>query len=261
MMNKRERKANREKTRESNNAAVKEFNITYLKECVDNGTLIGDLYEFSMLGQDGEVGGCDIVYNIKTGETSRITQDRVYQPIRKDESTAEKGYLNFVVYTPYSREVHGEPDDYCNWLNGLVVSRDWRVYEHIIGALISIKLNEIKIDLQDNYNINHKDGCPFHNWIDNLEYCTVAQNNYHAAVLYSLYYYSIDSHKIKIDKNKVKTWNYFEGGISALDVVEYMEINNEFNSAVRQSSRTLKSSKLDNSYIPKRLLLMFMNFI
>lgn len=258
----KKRGKNKEKTRESRNVIVKAFNIAYLKECVSNGYKVGNLFVFPTIGKDGEHNGSEIEYNIKTGIPRRINSDgSVYQSIRKEDSSANKGYLNFIMYTPYVEDVHGEPDRYTHIINGEPVSRDWRVYEHIIGALIGAKLSGEDIGLTLNYNVNHKDGCPFHNEVDNLEFISVRENNYHGAVINSIFYNTDSLFHIGIDYNSVKNWTFLLYRLSAKDVVKYMAESPTFREQVENCARTLRYKDMANEYIDESVLRRFKDYL
>lgn len=85
--------------------------------------------------------------------------------------------------------------------------------------------------------VNHKDGIPYHNWIENLEWCSVLENTEHAKHNGLLNNSGINAKVCKYDESFIRSiCSLFEQGYGNVDIYEilYGDRNYKNNNAIYQ---------------------------
>ena len=221
--------------------------------CLNDQGLPTENWEFLGLG------GYTFQYYTKTGLIERIDKDgQSYVFGHKDNSKHKTGYLCVEMILPYDANEHQfVSDENLIFDNGDLVGVQYTCYIHQIASIVADCLN---INGFTRGSIaNHKDNCPLHNWISNIETVTPQLNAWHSAVVNSIQN-NKSLFKKCTDKNDVKSFFYTDE-ISAYDVKEYMDKNESFNDAVLECAASLRDKDTDNTYISTYELWGFHNYL
>lgn len=227
---------------------VERYNREYLADCIKNGELVGDEFSFKMIDKTGDPNGYTVKYNIKTGFVTRVDNNtgKSVEFGHPDKSIDARGYLTIELCVPYDLDTH----EFTNPKNFYTVSVPERpnlkaiasvqhtCYIHNLGSIIKRHLDGE--DLLVGGVCNHKDGCKFHNWLDNLEDSSRHDNGLHGAVLQSMIHHGVD---VCEAKNKRHTFRHVKEGFSVNDVTDFMETDDDIHDEILNCYLDLKDLK------------------
>lgn len=208
-------------------------------------------------------GGYIFRYYTKTGIVERIDMksEHSYEFGHKENSGHVTGYLCVEMIIPYDPQVHKSVSKENIMYNkeGEIVGVQYTCYIHQIASIVADCLN-----LNGNTSgsiANHKDNCPFHNWLSNIETVTNPLNNYHGAVVSSIRACHEGCAFDRLRDENRDYYFHYTNEISAYDVKAYMDICPAFNDAVNEFLDTVNDYFTKTRYISNELLLDFYKYL
>lgn len=228
------------------------YNYNVIRDMINNGTHTKEYFEFNCLDKKG--GNLNVVVR-SNGEV--ILTDSADKVTFRKHSKEDRGYVTVNLYIPYNEEAHIESNKVKQVNNKKIV--EYTCYIHRLVANYIEILNGGKT-INSGTNVNHMNGVTFVNSFDNIELGNLRQNGLHGTVLTST--------KIQMSERcQLYTNDYgkeqlgLKYSLSYKLVEEYMNIDDLFKIEVLESYKTLRSSKLENSYISNRKLIDFWKFV
>lgn len=248
------------------NIMARKHNKIHLKELIDNGYSKADkrYYEFTGFSSTGIEDGFIFRANLEKGTILRINEETGAQKlfgIKEDNEHAE-GRMNIAMITPYDSEVFKStnPRKFKKDCNGNIFGVEFNCYVQEVIEVIRCKLESKALsDVA-----NHRDGCPLHNWIENIESIPQWLNTIHGAVFNSMLKTNSRYIKIEEDSNKLYTFKYLPQGISGEWIQEFMYEDKNFNRHVNNCVKSIKNIKKNNGkieYIPENKLIQLVWFL
>lgn len=237
--------------------------MTYNRKELEKLVRAGHLNDRGLPTENWEflgLGGYTFQYYTKTGLVERI--DKAGQSFvfgHKDKSKHKTGYLCVEMILPYDDNEHQfiSDENLMFDTNGDLIGVQYTCYIHQIASIVAdcLGLN----GKTRGHCANHKDNCPLHNWMSNIETVTPQLNAWHSAVVNSIQN-NKSLFKKDVDKNYVKSF-FFTNEISAYDVQDYMNKNESFNDAVLECAASLRDKDAENIYISTHELWGFHNYL
>lgn len=237
------------------------YNRYVLEDLVRAGGLknVGAFYEYWWFEGPG---GYIYKYYTKIGLVKREDGFGNYYIFGNKWSSRHKtGYLCVEMIIPYDADEHKDvsEENMMYDRDGNLLGVQYTCYVHQIASIVA---DCLRLNGDTSGSIaNHKDNCPLHNWLSNIETVTGTLNNYHAAVVTSI---KVNAAHLPFKQGSTRNKKYefsFTNEISAYDVEAYMNECLEFKKAVIECSRTLRYKKLKNKYISVGLLLDFYKYL
>lgn len=232
-----------------------------LEDIVKKGGLI-NVGELNESWEFEGPGGYTYRYYTNSGLVKRIDELGNYYVFgRKKRSGHITGYVCVEMIIPYDEDEHKSvsSENIMRNSEGKIIGVQYTCYIHQIASIIADCLG-----LNGNTRgstANHKDNCPFHNWLSNIETVTNSLNSYHAAVVSSIRACNEDcAFKRARDENRDYYFIY-TNEISAYDVEAYMKVCPAFNDAVIEFLDTINDYFNNTKYISKELLLDFYKYL
>lgn len=194
------------------------------------------------------LGGYTFRYYTNTGLVDRIDTDgNTFVFGLKSSSRHKTGYLCVEMVLPYNPIEHQfiSPENLIFDKSGALVGVQYTCYVHQIASIVADCLG-----LNGNTRgsiANHKDGCPLHNWLSNIETVPPLLNTWHGAVVNSIKHNKSYFKKL-VDNNAVKSF-FYTNEISAYDVEAWMKQRPEFEAEVKTCAASLRDKETENVYI------------
>lgn len=206
------------------------------------------------------LGGYTFQYCTNTGLVNRVDSDsNTFVFGQKSKSRHKTGYLCVEMILPYDSIEHQFVSDENLVLDqsGALVGVQYTCYIHQIASIVADCLG-----LNGNtrgHIANHKDNCPLHNWVSNIETVTSQLNAWDAAVQISIQVMPCYFKK-NIDNNAVKSF-FYTNEISAYDVEAWMKQRPEFEAEVKACAASLRDKEAENVYISTYELWGFYDYL
>lgn len=156
-----------------------------------------------------------IVVDYKSGKVGVEIDDNIKWYNTGDRSTKANGYVYATVF--------GYVDYYSNE-SGVYNDLSQRtIGQHTIVAMTALREQYDRLVERygkENVVVNHKDNCPLHNNVENLEWVRQKDNSKHRDVVRAIFEYAPENHTIYVNAGD----NVFESliqGVSFYDIEEY----------------------------------------